>query len=44
MNALQSQDIPFESGTFEGFEYHNYHWVEWRDPDGICLECIELID
>lgn len=43
MNTLQSQDIPFESGTFTEFEYHNYHWVEWRDPDGIRLECIELI-
>lgn len=42
MDALQSLDIPFESGKFEGFEHHNYYWVEWRDPDGIRLECIQL--
>lgn len=43
MDTLQSLNIPFDSGKFEGFEYHNYDWVEWRDPDGIRLECIELI-
>lgn len=44
MDTLQSLGIPFQTGKFEGFEYHNYYWVEWRDPDGIRLECIELID
>lgn len=44
MDTLQSLGIPFETGKFEGFEHHNYFWVEWRDPDGIRLECIELID
>ena len=43
MDTLQSLNIPFETGKFEGFEYHNYYWVEWRDPDGIRLECVELI-
>lgn len=43
INTLQSLDIPFETGKFEGFEHHNYFWVEWRDPDGIRLECVELI-
>lgn len=43
MDTLQSLNIPFESGKFEGFEYQNYDWVEWRDPDGIRLECVELI-
>jgi len=43
MDTLQSLNIPFEMGIFEGFEYHNYYWVEWHDPDGIRLECVELI-
>lgn len=43
MDTLQSLNIPYESGTFTRFEYQNYHWVEWRDPDGIRLECVELI-
>ena len=42
-DTLQSLDIPYRSGTFTKFEYQNYHWVEWRDPDGIRLECVELI-
>ncbi|GEM_PF-401085 len=44
MDTLQSLNIPFETGKFDGFEYHPYFWVEWRDPDGIRLECIELVD
>lgn len=44
VNTLQSLGIPFEIGMFRAFEHHNYYWVEWRDPDGIRLECIELID
>ena len=43
MDALQSLNIPFETGKFEGFEYHNDYWVEWREPDGIRLDCIDLI-
>jgi hypothetical protein len=43
IDALQSLNIPFETGKFEGFEYQNYYWVVWRDPDGIRLEYVELI-
>ena len=43
MDALQSLNIPFETGKSEGFEYQNYYRVEWHDPDGIRLDCVELI-
>jgi len=33
----------FETGVFDGFQYDNYKWIEWRDPDGIRLECIEKL-
>ena len=33
----------FEIGVFKNFQYNNYKWIEWRDPDGIRLECIEKI-
>ena len=33
----------FEIGVFKNFKYSNYKWIEWRDPDGIRLECIEKI-
>ena len=33
----------FETGTVDFFTYNNYRWCEWRDPDGIRVECIELI-
>jgi len=42
MNAfkekLETMNIKFDSGTFSSFKYRNYHWVEWRDHDGIRLE------
>jgi len=44
VDTLQSLGIPFETGLFRAFEHRNYYWVEWRDPDGIRLECVELID
>jgi len=30
-------------GEFRQFRYHNYKWIEWRDPDGIRLEYVESI-
>jgi catechol 2,3-dioxygenase-like lactoylglutathione lyase family enzyme len=29
-------------GEVRFFSHRNYKWCEWRDPDGIRLECIEL--
>lgn len=34
----------YETGVVEFFERNNYRWCEWRDPDGIRLECVELIE
>lgn len=33
----------FETGHFSHFRYRNYRWIEWRDPDGIRLECIQRL-
>ncbi len=29
-------------GEVRFFARSNYKWCEWRDPDGIRLECVEL--
>lgn len=34
----------YETGQVDFFSRRNYKWCEWRDPDGIRLECIESID
>lgn len=33
----------YETGIIDFFEYENYRWCEWRDPDNIRLECVESI-
>ena len=33
----------YEIGTVDYFKRNNYRWCEWRDPDGIRLECVELL-
>jgi len=33
----------YETGDVEFFQYRNYKWCEWRDPDGIRIECVENI-
>ena len=43
IHILEDKKINFEYGTFNSFKYKNYKWVEWRDPDGIHLECVELL-
>lgn len=40
---LEGMYIEYNSGTFSEFKYKNYHWIEWRDHDGIRLECIQKI-
>lgn len=34
----------YELGEVAFFKYHNYKWCEWRGPDRIRLECIEVIE
>ena len=33
----------YKTGVVDFFERDNYRWCEWRDPDGIRLECVEVI-
>ena len=40
---LENMEIPFRTGTFSYFTYKNYNWVEWRDHDGIKLECVQRL-
>ncbi|MBI4216051.1 MAG: VOC family protein [Chloroflexi bacterium] len=43
IEMLQRDNISYEVGVFTHFARSNYRWVEWRDPDGIRLECVELL-
>lgn len=44
VEELNKIRITFEMGIFRHFKHRNYKWVEWRDPDGIRLECVEKIE
>jgi len=33
----------YELGITDCFSDENYKWCEWRDPNGIRFECVELI-
>ena len=44
IEQLASQKIPFKTGQFNAFKYRNYKWCEWRGPDGIRLECAEIVN
>ena len=39
LRALGIADATVGRVTF--FAHANYRWCEWRDPDGIRLECVE---
>jgi len=41
-DILKQESIPFSTGTVDLFSTNNYHWIEWLDPNGIRLECVEL--
>ena len=34
----------YKMGEVHLFKKRNYKWCEWSDPNGIRLECIELIE
>lgn len=40
---LTSKNIQFTSGKVDFFRTNNYRWIEWRDPDGIRVECVEMV-
>lgn len=33
----------YEVGEVTFFAHNNYKWCEWRDPNGIRIECVELV-
>lgn len=33
----------YATGAVDFFAHNNYRWCEWRDPDGIRVECVEII-
>lgn len=37
---LTEKDIAYEEGTTKLFQRGAYQWVEWRDPDGVRVECV----
>ncbi len=41
IEELKRNNISYKTGMFTHFTHFNYKWVEWQDPDGIRLECIE---
>ena len=44
ISKLEAMEVvEYETGVVDFFERNNYRWYEWRDPDGIRLECVELI-
>jgi catechol 2,3-dioxygenase-like lactoylglutathione lyase family enzyme len=38
---LEERGEPYEMGEYRGFRRRNYRWCEWRDPEGVRLECVE---
>lgn len=38
---LNAAGIAHTTGRVEFFRHNNYRWCEWRDPDGIRLECVQ---
>ncbi len=33
----------YHLGEVNFFKHRNYKWCEWKDPNGIRLECVEII-
>lgn len=40
---LDDNNIPYNTGIYEGLAAFNYRWCGWRDPEGIRVECIERV-
>lgn len=44
ISNLKYMDISdFDVGEINIFQNRNYKWCEWRDPNGIRLECVEVL-
>jgi catechol 2,3-dioxygenase-like lactoylglutathione lyase family enzyme len=42
-SRLAAAGQTFTTGAVAFFKHHNYRWCEWRDPDGIRLECVSAL-
>ena len=40
---LDASGEPYQLGEYSGFQTRNYRWCEWRDPEGVRVECVEPI-
>ncbi len=40
MARLKAAGHELTVGEVSFFHFNNYRWCEWRDPDGIRLECV----
>jgi len=40
---LDQIGLGYRTGRFSGFKSRNYDWCEWRAPDNIRLEGVEII-
>ena len=38
---MDRKGVRYELGEYTGFRTCNYRCCEWRDPDGIRVECVE---
>lgn len=38
---LDTLKVKYKLGHYTGFRSQNYLWCEWRDPEGIRVECVE---
>ncbi len=43
IESLQLRGETYEVGLFDAFEHRNYRWCEWRGPDEIRLECVQVL-
>jgi catechol 2,3-dioxygenase-like lactoylglutathione lyase family enzyme len=43
VKKLDARGEQYETGMYTGFKTRNYRWCEWRDPEGIRVECVEHI-
>lgn len=44
IKELKALDITgYDVGEVRFFVHNNYNWCEWRDPNGIRLECVEKV-
>lgn len=41
IEQLDARGESYQLGEYRGFDVRNYRWCEWRDPEGVRVECVE---